>query len=70
MFRLFFPCLTFCNMYNASWETMPSATFMLVVVGSVLGGRNSRLASRPMMSTRSHCMVRPLYPVRQPLEYW
>ena len=37
MFRLFFPCLTFCNMYNASWETMPSATFMVVVVGSVLG---------------------------------
>lgn len=25
MFRLFFPCLTFCNMYNASWETMPSS---------------------------------------------
>lgn len=37
MFRLFFPCLTFCNMYGASWEMMPSPTFIVLVVGSVLG---------------------------------
>lgn len=37
VFQLFFPCMTFCSMYNASLDTMPSLTFLAVVIGSILG---------------------------------
>lgn len=37
IFRLFFPCLTFYNIYNASWESIPSVRLMTCVFVSLLG---------------------------------
>lgn len=35
-FKLFFPCVTFYNIYNASWDTMPSTRLLVLVVGGIL----------------------------------
>lgn len=37
IFRLFFPCLTFYNIYNASWDAVPSARLLVTAVVSLLG---------------------------------
>lgn len=37
IFRLFFPCLTFYNIYNASWDSIPSAKLMASVLVGLLG---------------------------------
>lgn len=36
VFRLFFPCLSFYNIYNASWEVLPSWKLLVSLVGSLL----------------------------------
>lgn len=36
VFRLFFPCVTFYNIYNASWEGMPSLKLLLTTIVSLL----------------------------------
>ena len=36
VFQLFFPCLTFYNIYNASWETLPSRKLLLALILSLL----------------------------------
>lgn len=37
VFQLFFPCLTFYNIYTASWESLPSARLLACVVISLVG---------------------------------
>lgn len=37
VFRLFFPCLTFYNIYNASWESLPSVRLLACVIISLIG---------------------------------